>query len=75
MIGLRRALKKVVGRLRRDEEPVADSPHADQAPATEVEKVDPLTGEVLPWYLQGDRDDGWDATNPGTEPSRKNLVE
>ena len=75
MIGLRRALRKVVGRLRREGDAPVEAAPAAEPPATEAPRVDPATGEVLPWYLQGDRDDGWDATNPGTEPSRKNLVE
>ena len=27
-----------------------------------------------PWYLQNPETEGWDATNPGTDPKRKNLT-
>lgn len=67
MIGLRKALKKVLGR--------APSPPPSPAPAEPGPKTAEKPTEDLPWYLQGDRDAGWDATNPGTEPEKKNLTE
>jgi hypothetical protein len=67
VIGLRKALKKVLGR--------SPAPGPAPAPADPPAKTAEKATEDLPWYLQGDRDAGWDATNPGTEPEKKNLTE
>ncbi len=51
--------------------PVAPPVAPLAAPAGKAEF--PAAAEPLPWYLQNDTD-GWDATNPGTEPETKNLT-
>lgn len=84
-MGLRDLAKKVLGRspppaathtspppaVTRPAAPVAPKPAA--APA-KPSAAAPAEEEDKPWYLQGQEDlDGWDETNPGEEPGKKNL--
>lgn len=71
-MGLRDLAKKIVGKVKAE----PSSPHG---PAPHVTPHSPPPGPPAkegdkPWYLQGQEDlDGWDETNPGEEPGKKNL--
>lgn len=73
-MGLRDLAKKLVGKVKAD----PSSPHG---PTPHVTPHSPPPGPPAkegdkPWYLQGQEDlDGWDETNPGEEPGKKNLKE
>lgn len=79
-MGLRDKIKGILGRA-----PAASPAPRPYAPAAPVQTAAPVPppspapsptaapAEALPWYLQNDTD-GWDATNPGTEPETKNLT-
>jgi hypothetical protein len=78
-MGLRDIARKVIGRGRpeapRSAPPPAAPPAAPSAAARPQPAAAPeAAAEEKPWYLQGTEDlEGWDETNPGEEPGKKNL--
>lgn len=70
-MGLRDLAKKVLGRAQ-PARPEAAAPPVKAEAAARPETKGEATEK--PWYLEGQGDiDGWDETNPGEEPGKKNL--
>lgn len=74
---IRRLLRGALKRARGEALP-AEPPRAVPEPARTAPEPPPAKARDdrsdRAWYLQPDTD-GWDATNPGSEPERKNLKE
>lgn len=76
-MALRSLLVRVVRRLLRGGGPSSprepyESPPAPPSGASPSQPADPPAREAKAWYLDGSTE-GWDSTNPGTEPERRNL--
>lgn len=54
--------------------PVVTPPAAAAPPSPPASTADPEDRADKPWFMQSDDDlEGWDETNPGAEPGKKNL--
>jgi hypothetical protein len=77
-MAVRKLLRGVVRRLLRAGGPSSPREPSEvpvPAPARSTPSVEPPAApapEARAWYLDGQQE-GWDATNPGTEPERRNL--